>query len=259
MPTDSTPAREATGTHNPTSPTLRPGTNIEAVLAARARATPAGRQNAAASVTPSPIATGGGGGGGTDGGGQPPEEGTAAAAAMDGATTEIADLVAEVAAANQAVLAPAADLYRYLTDGEQKVAVVVDDNSTSPEALLLHSFSTSATAGDIVAMAGEVGSDGIATLVRMAEAAYKPRDIVTMSKAVYEMKIAEGGTADDGFVPRLRRTSTDYEAWTAAPMAIIPAGFRPGHGRRDLGPQQPHWYSRSGGCTGSSEGKCRGE
>ena len=174
MPVVSTTSRAngaATGAHNPASPGLRPGTSLRAVLAARASATPAGgRDAAAASVTPSPAATGGASVG-TNDGGTAPEEGTAAAAVLDGAAMQISDLVTAVTAANQAVLAPAADLYEHLIDGSQKVIVVVAEDSTSPEALLLHSISDAAQAGDIVAMVGEIGGDGYATLVRVTEAA----------------------------------------------------------------------------------------
>ena len=228
MPTVSTTSRAngaATGAHNPASPGLRPGTSLQAVLAARAGATPAGRPGAAAAgVTPSPAATGGASVG-TNDGGTAPEEGTAVAAVLDGAAMQMDDLVAAVMAANRAVLAPAADLYEYLVDGSQKIIVVVAEDSTSPEALLLHSISSVSTTGDIVAMVGEIEEGGMATLVRMTEAAYKPRQMVTLSKVAYEVKIAEGGTADDTFVPRLRRSATDYVEWTAAPMAIIPAGL----------------------------------
>ena len=227
MPVVSTTSRAngaATGAHNPASPGLRPGTNLQAVLAARASTTPAGGQGAAAAVTPSPAATSDASDG-TTAGGPAPAEGAAAAAVLDGAAMQMADLVTAVTAANQAVLAPAADLYECLVDGSQKVIVVVAEGSTSPEVLLLHSISDASQAGDIVAMVGEIGGDGIATLVRVTEAAYKPRKLVTLSKVACEMKIPEGGTADDEFVPRLRRNATDYLEWTAAPMAIIPAGL----------------------------------
>ena len=116
----------AAGAHNPTSPGLRPGTSLQAVLAARASATPTGGRGAAANVTPSPHANVG-----TDidanTGGVAPEEGTAAAAVLEGATMEIADLVATVTAANQAVTASATELCEYLLSGAQTVVAVIDE------------------------------------------------------------------------------------------------------------------------------------
>ena len=154
MPVVSTTSRAngaATGAHNPASPGLRPGANLQAVLAARASTTPAGGQGAAAAVTPSPAATSDASDG-TTAGGPAPAEGAAAAAVLDGAAMQMADLVTAVTAANQAVLAPAADLHEHLVDGSQKVIVVVAEGSTSPEVLMLHSISDASQAGDIVAM-----------------------------------------------------------------------------------------------------------
>ena len=173
MPTVSTTSRAngaATGAHNPASPGLRPGTSLQAVLAARAGATPAGRPGAAAAgVTPSPAATGGASVG-TNDGGTAPEEGTAVAAVLDGAAMQMDDLVAAVMAANRAVLAPAADLYEHLVDGSQKIIVVVAEDSTSSEALLLHSISSVSKTGDIVAMVGVVLRAGGATALKIAGA-----------------------------------------------------------------------------------------